>query len=242
MKRCVIQLPMAAVMAVMLYGSSPVEARGRDYVVECGHVRMFVSDRGYLRRTSVGQTGVLGAVGLAAVCGDKSVKGKGRMYQRCTFWEDSQDVAPRGVQIVRDGEQGRVVFEREGVLAFGRKADAKALAYAQRVEVTVDGKITVEYQIEFLRTLSWSHQPVSIEMHVPMSLAEGASCTMDRRRPRAISETWSKKAQVTGRFQTLQLAGLRVTAGEGAVGSLQDPRAWEAARRSSHQYVAISAV
>ena len=63
---------------------------------------------------------------------------------------------------------------------------------------------------------------------------------MDRRPSRAISAVWSKEAQVTGRFQTLQLAGLRVTAGEGTIGSLQDPRAWDSSRRSSHQYVAIS--
>ena len=239
MRVCVARLVTAASMGLAFFATAFAGSGGYDHFVECGRVRMLVSDRGYLRQICVGGNRVIDSVALLASCGDKSVAGKGRVSQSSTFWSASHDVAARGVQIVRDAEHGRVAISREGVLAFGRGKDAKALAYTQRVEVTGAGKMTVGYDVEFLQTLSWSVQPVSVAMHVPTSLAEGVACVMDQRPARTVPATWSKKTQVTGSFRTLELAGLRVAAEEGVRGSLSDPRSWEPSRRSPYQYMAI---
>lgn len=240
MKRYVMQLAVAAGLAVLSVETGLAAERARDYVVKCGQVGLIVSDRGYLRAVDVQGKRVVESVGLLATCGDRSVKGRGRVSQSCTYWENSHDVAPRGVQIERDAENGRVVVTREGILAFDRKEDAKVLAYTQRTEISVEGTIALAYELEFLQALNWSYRPVSIAMHIPMSLAEGATCALDQRPPRMIAATWDKKTQVTGSFRALDLAGLRVSVDEGAVGGLSDPRSWESSRRSNHQYVSIA--
>lgn len=240
MKRHVMRLAGAAGMAVASFGTGLAAETPRDYLIKCGHVRLTVSDRGYLRTIDAAGRRVAESVGLLATCGDPSIKGRGRVSQHCTSWEDSHDVAPRGVRIERDATDGRVVVTRGGILAFDRNEGAEVLAYTQHTEITVEGTITLAYEVEFLQALNWSSRPVSVAVHVPMSLAEGATCVLDQRPPRVIAATWEKSTQVAGSFRALELAGLRVSAAEGAVGGLSDPRSWERSRRSNHQYVSIA--
>ena len=221
-------------LAVFILGLLCVGTAGAtDYIVEVGRIKMIVRDTGGLGHVCVGKRQALRSVALRADCGDKSVKGKGRLFQ------GSSETGPRGVEIAQDRARDCVLITRKGVLGFGARKDAAAVAYSQSVEVFQSGKMSFDYEIEFLRTLDWGSQPVSVAIEIPMSLAEGASCVMDKRPPRTIPATWTRTAQVSGRFSTLKLAGLELTSGEGVRGSLQDPRSWSRSRRTSYQYVAM---
>jgi len=112
---------LATSMIVAFAAIGMAAQRAHDYVVECGRLRVIVSDRGYLRAVDVGGKRMVESLGLQATCGDPAVKGRGRVSQACTYWQSSHDVSARGVDITRDAAKGQVVVEREGILAFDRE-------------------------------------------------------------------------------------------------------------------------
>jgi hypothetical protein len=196
-----------------------------DRILEVGKVRMIVADTGALRQISVGRTQMIRQLFLTASCKDKSIKGDRRL------WQHSHDTAKPGVTIAEDKKRNLVVITREGALAYGPAESDKAIAYRQRIEVSMERELTCHYEVEILRRLKWGPSPASVALEIPVGLAAGKPCVLNRAEPRIVPEVWSKEQQVVGRFSALKLQSspgqtLEVTPGAAEMGQLSDARAW----------------
>ena len=207
-----------------------------DRIVEKGEVRLIVADNGTLRQISVGRTRMIRQLFLTASCKDESIAGDQRL------WQHRHDTAKPGVTIAEDRERNRVVITRQGVLAYGPAESDKTVAYRQRIEVSMERELTCHYEVEILRPLKWGPSPANVALEIPIELAAGRPCVLNRAEPRIVPEVWSKEQQIAGRFSVFRLQRspdqtLEVTSGAAESGMLHDARAWG---NYPHLYLSIA--
>ena len=206
-----------ALVAALLIGAMGA-ARPTDFILEVGPMRMIVTDTGAFRQICVGKTQIIGSICIYASASDKSIKLR-RLSQIST------DVAPLGVNITEDPKTKAAIITRTGAL--GPTAENKLIGYTERVEISLTGKMTFDYEFEFLKELQWRSNPINVAVRLPMSFAAGKEIRLGDKPGIPVRKDYVKKQdKVKGRFGTFELGGVVVQPGEESWGSVTDERTW----------------
>ena len=203
-------------LAVCLALSAPaLAAKAGEQTV--GDIKFRVSSGGAIGNIRVAGKPVLNGPFLCVSSSDPSIKGDQRMWQASAVGTK--------LEITRDPKTQALTIEAEGALVH-KKSTVKNVAYKQKVVVTPEGKVTGEYELEYIRELKWRPTTATVSMQVPMTYAIGKPCVLDKRPPVIVPEKYEKKGRIGGRYRTLKVGDLVIEAGEGQVGNVADARAW----------------